>query len=288
MKLNDKTSCCDEKLFFLEYQQSRVHKISYVTMTHISFPIRFKILFHFSAHTLSHTQHKTSCKLFLFIDCQEMILYSLLFLYPTYCMITVSGFMSSPSLPPPIHSRNTFIFTSITPSRQKGSISFSSSHTKTADKRNTLVLMKLMKKSESNDNDDTPSSPANLLLDNAIVDKTNTIGIMIQPLLIWTSLYCVFTTGHGLPPGPFGLLGASEGIAYLYVLSIFAQKFIFTTTTTNTNASTSSDEILKNITLVTVVLAILTFLQLFASQGCLPNAKPLFDYSDYVTVCNPE
>lgn len=268
-------------------------------MTHISHQLPNQIQDTFSlfssflfSHTLTHNKHKTSCKLFLFIDCQEMILYSLLFLYPTYYMIMVSAFMSSPSLPPPIHSRSAFIFTSITPSRQKGSTSFSSSHTITTNKRNTLVLMKLMKKAESNDNDDTPSSPANLLLDNTIVDKTNTIGIMIQPLLIWTSLFCVFTTGHGLPPGPFGLLGASEGIAYLYVLLIFAQKFIFTTTTTtttkNTNASTSSDEILKNITLVTVVLAILTFLQLFASQGCLPNAKPLFDYSDYVTVCNPE
>ncbi|KAJ1403801.1 hypothetical protein B484DRAFT_457465 [Ochromonadaceae sp. CCMP2298] len=36
------------------------------------------------------------------------------------------------------------------------------------------------------------------------------------------SLYVLKTTSCGLPPGPFGLLGAAEGISYLVVVGIFA------------------------------------------------------------------
>ena len=35
------------------------------------------------------------------------------------------------------------------------------------------------------------------------------------------SLYVLKTTGCGLPPGPFGLEGAAEGISYLLVVGLF-------------------------------------------------------------------
>jgi hypothetical protein len=34
------------------------------------------------------------------------------------------------------------------------------------------------------------------------------------------SLYVLKTTSCGLPPGPFGLLGAGEGVSYLVVIGL--------------------------------------------------------------------
>ena len=38
------------------------------------------------------------------------------------------------------------------------------------------------------------------------------LGLASQPIM-WWSLYTLKTTGCGLPAGPFGLIGAAEGIA---------------------------------------------------------------------------
>ncbi|KAG0610628.1 hypothetical protein M758_7G079500 [Ceratodon purpureus] len=42
-------------------------------------------------------------------------------------------------------------------------------------------------------------------------------GLVANPVVAW-SLYTLKTTGCGLPPGPFGLIGAVEGVSYLVVL----------------------------------------------------------------------
>ena len=45
------------------------------------------------------------------------------------------------------------------------------------------------------------------------------VGLVSQPI-VWISLYSVATTGHGLPAGPGGSIGAVEGIAYLVVVAM--------------------------------------------------------------------
>jgi hypothetical protein len=47
------------------------------------------------------------------------------------------------------------------------------------------------------------------------------LGVPSIPILIWSE-YKLATTGDGLPPGPSGLLGAAEGIAYLTMVLIVA------------------------------------------------------------------
>merc|ERR1712176_1002021 len=42
-------------------------------------------------------------------------------------------------------------------------------------------------------------------------------GLLANPI-VWFSLYTKFTTGEGLPAGPYFLEGAAEGISYLVVL----------------------------------------------------------------------
>jgi hypothetical protein len=45
------------------------------------------------------------------------------------------------------------------------------------------------------------------------------VGIISNPIVLYSE-YTLATTGSGLPPGPYGLVGAAEGLSYLAILSI--------------------------------------------------------------------
>ena len=51
------------------------------------------------------------------------------------------------------------------------------------------------------------------------------LGLCSQPVM-WWSLYTLKTTGCGLPAGPFGLLGAAEGVSYLVVVGFVAASLL--------------------------------------------------------------
>ena len=51
------------------------------------------------------------------------------------------------------------------------------------------------------------------------------LGLASQPVF-WWSLYTLKTTGCGLPAGPFGLIGAAEGISYLVVIGFIASSLL--------------------------------------------------------------
>ena len=108
------------------------------------------------------------------------------------------------------------------------------------------------------------------------------IGLVAQPI-VWISLYFVATTGAGLPSGPFGLLGGLEGIAYLVVVGLLASSL-------RKQVSGESDDISlpEKLSFFTVAGALFTLLSLVIQQGCVPNAKPILDYSDYLPVCNAD
>ena len=123
--------------------------------------------------------------------------------------------------------------------------------------------------------------------------------------MVWISLYFVKTTGGGLPAGPGGIIGAIEGLSYLLVvifalfpsllpsLSFDEQKqqddngddddsaIVTTTTTTMTIV-----EVTTLSSRITLVLGLLTLIGLIVDQGCIPNAKPILDYSAYLPICN--
>lgn len=105
----------------------------------------------------------------------------------------------------------------------------------------------------------------------------STVGLAAQPI-VWVSLYNVATTGAGLPAGPFGLIGAFEGLSYVAML-VFCATALFRgkdreMTTTET------------VSLATLGLSLIAVAGLIADQGCIPNAKPILDYSAYVRVCD--
>ncbi len=117
--------------------------------------------------------------------------------------------------------------------------------------------------------------------ENSLDNILGSVGAIAQPV-VWVSLYFVATTGAGLPAGPFGLLGAVEGLAYLSVVGLVTRR-IFVSGKTRGILGTA-----ENLSLLTLGASFLVLASLIVKQGCIPNAKPLLDYSNYVKVCNPE
>ena len=51
------------------------------------------------------------------------------------------------------------------------------------------------------------------------------LGVAANPIMDY-SLFVLKTTGCGLPAGPFGLLGAAEGVSYLVVIGFVASALV--------------------------------------------------------------
>ncbi len=118
-------------------------------------------------------------------------------------------------------------------------------------------------------------------------------GITAQPV-VWISLYSVATTGAGLPAGPFGLVGAIEGLSYLAVLGWAVTSYLPPAKRGDEVLEEEQDDgtwqqsLVPKLSRLTIVVAVATLLGLVADRGCVPNAKPILDYSAYLPVCDSE
>ncbi len=117
--------------------------------------------------------------------------------------------------------------------------------------------------------------------ENGIDNLLGSAGVISQPI-VWISLYFVATSGGGVPGGPFGIFGAVEGLAYLSVVGLVFRRII------NPKKSSGVLERAENLSIITLGASLLVLASLISKQGCIPNAKPLLDYSNYVKVCNTE
>ena len=75
--------------------------------------------------------------------------------------------------------------------------------------------------------------------------------------MVWASLYRVATTGAGLPGGPFGVVGAVEGLSYLLMVGL-AGSTLFPSRRKRTTAQTLS--------VVTLAAGISTLLKLIGDR----------------------
>lgn len=99
------------------------------------------------------------------------------------------------------------------------------------------------------------------------------------------SLFSVATTRAGLPPGPFGIVGALEGISYLIVVGwVIASSSVMSN---NSNKNDTATSIADKFARLVLTAGGLVLISLIVQQGCVPNAKPILDYSDYLPVCQP-
>lgn len=115
----------------------------------------------------------------------------------------------------------------------------------------------------------------------------DTAGIVSQPI-VWASLVSVATTGAGLPSGPFGLVGGIEGLAYLIVVGWFGVAIWNSISGAEDDDYSSTKPWAETFSLATVGIGLLVLVKVVVDQGCIPNAKPIFDYSDYVKVCQTQ
>ena len=78
-------------------------------------------------------------------------------------------------------------------------------------KRDYLASKMQLRASTSDEDDESQ---------NGLFATIGTIGLVSNAVVAF-SLYVLKTTSCGLPPGPYGLLGAAEGISYLVVVATF-------------------------------------------------------------------
>lgn len=116
-------------------------------------------------------------------------------------------------------------------------------------------------------------------------DITLTAGVIAQPI-VWVSLYYVATTGAGLPSGPFGLIGATEGISYLIIIAFFSNALFRSMWSKSHEYQGKSLDVVERFSCVSVIAGLLVLATLVLKQGCVPNAKPILDYSDYLPICD--
>jgi hypothetical protein len=113
------------------------------------------------------------------------------------------------------------------------------------------------------------------------------VGMIAQPI-VWVSLYFVASTGAGLPSGPFGLIGALEGISYLVIVAV-AGKDVYRTIVgkrVENQQVRPIDSVVTRLSYVSVFAGLVVLASLVLKQGCVPNAKPILDYSDYLPICD--
>lgn len=132
-------------------------------------------------------------------------------------------------------------------------------------------------------NEESSSSSFGPLLD----QMKTAIGLISQPV-VWTSLFFVATTGAGFPAGPFGLLGALEGLSYLVIVGTVSSSVYRKITNEDESFASRSrlSLMVEPLSYATLFVGILTLASLAVQQGCVPNAKPLLDYSNFLPVCD--
>ena len=94
--------------------------------------------------------------------------------------------------------------------------------------------------------------------------------------IMWWSLYVLKTTGCGLPAGPFGLIGAAEGISYLVVIGFVAAS-ILNKVTSGSGLPAGPGGLLgaaEGLSFLTAALGLVVLFFQLTNFGYLPEAVP--------------
>jgi hypothetical protein len=101
-------------------------------------------------------------------------------------------------------------------------------------------------------------------------------GLAAQPVT-WWSLYTLKTTGCGLPAGPFGLLGAAEGVSYLVVVG-FVSAAIFSKVTRGSGLPAGPGGLLgaaEGLSFLSAAAGLVVLGFQLSDYGFLPEAIPV-------------
>jgi len=101
-------------------------------------------------------------------------------------------------------------------------------------------------------------------------------GLVASPIM-WWSLFTLKTTGCGLPAGPFGLLGAAEGISYLVVVG-FVATALYKKATTGSGLPAGPAGLLgaaEGLSFLSAAAGLVVLGFQIADYGYLPEAVPV-------------
>mmetsp|Transcript_22613 Transcript_22613/g.45788 ORF Transcript_22613/g.45788 Transcript_22613/m.45788 type:complete len:195 (+) Transcript_22613:84-668(+) len=99
----------------------------------------------------------------------------------------------------------------------------------------------------------------------------------IASLIMLYSESTLFQTGCGLPAGPFGLVGAAEGVSYLGVVGLVGYS-LFTKITTGSGLPAGPKGILgaaEGVAYLAILAGILVLVAQVTNYGYIPNAVPM-------------
>jgi hypothetical protein len=99
----------------------------------------------------------------------------------------------------------------------------------------------------------------------------------VTALIMMYSEYVLKTTGCGLPAGPAGIVGLSEGLSYLSVIAIVATS-LFTKVRTGSGLPAGPGGVLgaaEGLSFLAVVVGIVVLASQILQYGYIPNAIPM-------------
>lgn len=105
----------------------------------------------------------------------------------------------------------------------------------------------------------------------------DTGGILgtIASIVVLYSEFTLKTTGCGLPAGPFGLVGAVEGVSYLGVVGICATAAVGLVSEENSPEPTVAGRLATTLGLVAAIVGIAVLAFQVLDYGYIPNAVPM-------------
>lgn len=114
--------------------------------------------------------------------------------------------------------------------------------------------------------------------DGALVDVGGVLGT-VASIVVLRSEFVLKTTGCGLPAGPFGVVGAIEGISYLGVVATCATAIIdyFSSDSSESPKGTvrAARRIATSLSFAAVVVGIAVLAFQLTDYGYIPNAVPM-------------
>lgn len=94
-------------------------------------------------------------------------------------------------------------------------------------------------------------------------------GLVANPVVL-LSEYFLKTTGQGLPPGPGGLYGATEGISYLVIVGVVAWS-LYTKAKTGSGLPGSLLGAVEGLSYLSLVAGLVVAALVVAEKGSLPG-----------------
>jgi len=147
-----------------------------------------------------------------------------------------------------------------------------------------LIVLRAQQTNEEDNNDDANVNIEKDAVSAVVDDKIDIAGILgtIASIVVLRSEFVLKTTGCGLPAGPFGIVGAVEGMSYLGVVatSVAAAISYFSSYDDDDERNSNSNvniagRLAVSLSCTAIVFGIAVLAFQLTDYGYIPNAVPM-------------